>query len=170
MTGTTDTIYIWHGGQHPPEAMPIRQVYGYVFDQQARLVLLRDPAGIWNLPGGTPEHEDLGDHLATLEREVWEEVQVRLADPIYLGYQSVHIPGRTLYAQLRMAARLTVLGDRAPDPDHGLIHVRHRCGVAEAEELLSWGAAARPQIQAAARAAREHWGLGVDAPGPPLTD
>ncbi|WP_159945320.1 MULTISPECIES: NUDIX hydrolase [unclassified Nocardiopsis] len=170
MTDITDTTYVWHGGQHPPDGMAVKQVYGYVFDDQARLLLLRDPAGIWNLPGGTPEPQDGGDHLATLEREVWEEVQARLTDPVYLGYQTVHIPEQAPYAQLRMAARLTELGERAPDPDHGHVHVRHRCGVTEAEALLDWGRAAQPQIQTAAKAARERWGLDINAPVRSLTD
>ncbi|WP_231493905.1 NUDIX hydrolase [Nocardiopsis sp. CNT312] len=150
--------------------MAVKQVYGYVFDNQARVVLLRDPTGTWNLPGGTPETEDGGDPLATLEREVWEEVQVRLAGPVYLGYQTVHMPGRAPYAQLRMAACLTAAGERAPDPDHGRIHVRHRCGLVEAETLLGWGDVARPQIRSAAIAAQRCWALPIDTPGPPLTD
>jgi 8-oxo-dGTP pyrophosphatase MutT (NUDIX family) len=170
MTDTTDTIYTWHGGQRPSDGMMVRQVYGYVFDDQARVVLLRDRAGFWNLPGGTPEPQDQGDPLATLEREVWEEVQVRLTDPIYLGYQTVHRPGQEPYAQLRMAARLAVLGERAPDPDHGHVHVRRRCGVAEAEKLLGWGVPAEPQIQAAAKAALRHWRLPLESPGSSLTD
>ncbi len=101
---------------------------------------------------------------------MWEEVQVGLTEPIYLGYQTVHRPGQEPYAQLRMAARLAVLGERASDPDHGRVHVRHRCGMAEAEALLGWGESAGPQIQAAAKAALGHWRLPLESPGSSLTD
>jgi 8-oxo-dGTP pyrophosphatase MutT (NUDIX family) len=45
-------------------------------------------------PGGTPEPFDDG-LAATLAREAFEENQVRIGpDPVYLGYQEVHEPGR----------------------------------------------------------------------------
>lgn len=128
--------YLWHGDQHPPIDLPITQVYGYVFDAQGRVVIFQDE-GVWNLPGGSPEAWEEEDRVATLVREVWEKVQVRLEDPVYLGYQSVgEFGGPPLRAQLRMAARLVEVGERAPDPDNGRVYVRHRCSLPEAERLL----------------------------------
>ena len=161
MTTTDEVSYTWHEAVHPPAAMEVTQVYGYVFDALGRVVVLRDThIGAWNLPGGTPEEVDGGDRVATLVREVAEEVQVTLTGPVYLGYQQVDRPGRAPYAQLRMAAHLGRLDARAPDPDNGRVHVRRLCPVNEAAELLGWGPPAAPQIKCAAVTAVA-WGLPV---------
>lgn len=162
--------YLWHGDRHPPADLPITQVYGYVFDDQGRVVILQDE-GVWNAPGGTPEPEIDLNSVATLEREVWEEVQVRFDDPVYLGYQSVGEDGwPPLRAQLRMAARLVEVGERAPDPDNGRVHVRHRCSLPEAEHLLNWGAPAREQFKRAAKVAERRWRIPVHDQAPAVTD
>ncbi|SIO89116.1 NUDIX hydrolase [Nocardiopsis sp. JB363] len=156
--------YLWHGDEYPPADLPITQVYGYVFDDLGRVVVLYDEElGAWNLPGGTPEPEIDQDSVATLEREVWEEVQVRFDDPVYLGYQSVsEAGGPPLRAQLRMAARLVEVGERTPDPDNGRVHIRRRCSLPEAERLLDWGAPAQEQFKGAAKVAEQRWRLPVD--------
>ncbi|MEU3306036.1 NUDIX hydrolase [Nocardiopsis sp. NPDC006832] len=151
--------YLWHGDQYPPADLPVTQVYGYVFDDLGRVVVLYDEEpGAWNLPGGTPEPEIDQGSVATLEREVWEEVQVRFDDAVYLGYQSVsEADERPLRAQLRMAARLVAVGERAPDPDNGRVHIRRRCSLPETERLLDWGAPAREQFKRAAKVAEQRW-------------
>lgn len=139
MTEQTDLTYIWHADQRPPVDLPVTQVYGYIVDDQGRVVIFQDQ-GLWDLPGGSPEAWEGEDRIATLVREVWEEVQVRFEDPVYLAYQSVaEAGGPPLRAQLRMVARLVEAGERAPDPDNGRMYVRHRCSLPEAERLLNWG-------------------------------
>lgn len=162
--------YLWHGGQHPPTGLPITQVYGYVFDARGRVVIFQDER-VWNLPGGSPETWEGEDRVATLVREVWEEVQVRFEDPVYLGYQSVgESGGPPQRAQLRMAARLTEAGERAPDPDNGRLYVRHRCSLPEAEHLLNWGAPAQEQFKRAAKVAERWWRVPVHDQAPAVTD
>lgn len=172
MSQTDAVSYTWHEADQPPAGWPVRQVYGYVFDTRARLVVFYDAAaGVWNLPGGTPEPHRDRDRVATLVREVWEEVQVTIADdPVYLGYQAVHRPGTEPYAQLRMAARLERLGEREPDPDKGRVHPRRLCPFDEAVELLAWGTPAQAQFRCAALTAEQRWGLPVGAPAPTHTD
>ncbi|RNL86998.1 NUDIX hydrolase [Halostreptopolyspora alba] len=150
-------VYRWHEGVSPPASMRISQVYGYLFDDHGRVVVFQDGPD-WGLPGGTPEPTD-GGHVATLVREVREEVQVEIVDPVYLGYQEVQRPGVEPYAQLRMAARITRFLAREPDPDTGRVHVRRRCSVAEALALLDWGRATEEQAKAAARIASARWRL-----------
>lgn len=164
--------YLWHGHEYPPADLPITQVYGYVFDDLGRMVVLYDEGlGVWNLPGGTPEPEIDQDSVATLEREVWEEVQVRFGDAVYLGYQSVsEAGGPPLRAQLRMVARSVEVGERAPDPDNGRVHLRRRCSLSEAERLLDWGAPAQEQFKEAARVAEQRWRLPVDDQALAVTD
>lgn len=165
----SEPSYTWHEAAHPPAGMPVMQVYGYLFDDLGRLVVHYDEGpGTWNLPGGTPEKADGGDLVATLVREVAEEVQASITNPVYLGYQQVVRPGRAPYAQLRMAARLDRLHARTPDPDSGRVHVRRLCPLGEAVELLGWGSPAEPQIKCAAVAA-EGWGLPVGLPAPTHT-
>ena len=54
------------------------------------------------------------DMEATLARESFEENQVRIAPgPVYLGYQEVIEPGRSPYAQVRMAGIITRVRTRA---------------------------------------------------------
>ncbi|RKS09295.1 NUDIX domain-containing protein [Nocardiopsis sp. Huas11] len=129
-----------------------------------------DGSGTWNLPGGTPEPRDGGDEVATLVREVWEEVQVTFTDSVYLGHQTVHRPGTEPYAQLRMAARLDRLGEREPDPDHGRIHTRRVSPLHQAVSLLGWGPPAKAQFRCAAMTAERRWGLPVGAPAPACID
>ncbi|GAA1101882.1 NUDIX domain-containing protein [Nocardiopsis composta] len=167
MHETQQPVYLWHEAVQPPEGMQVRQVYGYIFDALGRTVVLCDD-GRWNLPGGTPEPED-ADREATLSREVWEEVQVEIADPVYLGFQEVRRAGSEPYAQLRMAARLSRLGPRAADPDKGRVHVRRLSPLPEAMELLGWGTAAEGQAKAAAHAAAG-WGLPVGSHQPSHVD
>lgn len=154
-----DVTYLWHEGVHPPAGMLVPQVYGYLFDDDGRVVAFRDGT-MWNLPGGTPELID-DDRVATLVREVREEVQIEIADPVYLGYQEVRRPGEEPYAQLRMVARVARLSPREPDPDKGRIHVRHLCSLTDAVALLGWGAAADQQAKAASRVAETRWRLPV---------
>ncbi|MEV2277671.1 NUDIX hydrolase [Nocardiopsis sp. NPDC049922] len=169
MSETNKVSYVWHEASPPPETQQITQVYAYIFDSQGRVVVLCDD-GVWNLPGGTPELEDGGDRVATLVREVWEEVQVTITDPVYLGYQSVHRPSQEPYAQLRMAARLDTLGERAPDPDKGRVHVRRLCPFPEAVDLLGWGPSVDGQVKCAAVTAEQRWGLPVGSPAAVYTD
>lgn len=165
----SEPSYTWYEAAHPPMGMLVRQVYGYVFDDLGRLVVHYDAdLGAFNLPGGTPEEADGGDVVATLVREVAEEVQITISDPVYLGYQQVVRPGQAPYAQLRMAARLDRLHARAPDPDSGRVHVRRLCPLPEAAKLLGWGSPAEPQIKCAAVAA-QGWGLPVGSPAPTHT-
>ncbi|MFJ9554245.1 NUDIX domain-containing protein [Nocardiopsis sp. NPDC101807] len=159
MNSSDEVSLTWHSDEQPPADLPVRQVYGWVLDARARVVLLRD-LGRWNLPGGKPEPRDGGDLAATLRREVWEEVQVTLADPVYLGYQSVQGPGEP-FAQVRMAARLHRLAERAPDPDpdKNRIHERHLLPLDKALGLLDWGPPVLPQVAHLARVAAERWVL-----------
>lgn len=162
----SELSYTWYEALDPPVGMPVKQVYGYLFDELGRVVLLYDlDLGAWNLPGGSPEEDDGGDRAITLAREVEEEVQVSITNPTYLGYQMVDSADRAPYAQLRMAARLERLGPRTPDPDGGRVHARRLYPFPEAVELLGWGPSAERQFACAAATARG-WGLPVGSAQP----
>ncbi|ASU86234.1 NUDIX hydrolase [Nocardiopsis gilva YIM 90087] len=148
--------------------MEITQVYGWLVDGHGR-VMARIDDGHWGLPGGTPELYD-SDRVATLVREVDEEVQVRIADPVYLGYQEVLHPNHRSHAQLRMVARITELLPRRPDPDNGRIHGRILASFDAVLDGLNWGPSTEGQAECARRIAEARWGLPVMSPtaGPAL--
>lgn len=82
---------IWHE-KEPPKDMPVRQVYGIVFDEFGRTLLKSEQKhgkDFFSMFGGTPEPFDK-DRKATLKREFLEEANITLKDPIYLvGFQEI---------------------------------------------------------------------------------
>ncbi|CAM4081833.1 NUDIX hydrolase [Nocardiopsis rhodophaea] len=160
--------YRWHPDSAVPDGMKVTQVYGWLVDGHGR-VMARIDNGYWGLPGGTPEPFDT-DRVATLVREVDEEVQVRIADPVYLGYQEVVHPDLPPHAQLRMVARIVELLPRRPDPDNGRVHGRLLAPFDAVLDRLNWGPSSEGQAACARRIAEARWGLPVMSPtaGPAL--
>jgi 8-oxo-dGTP pyrophosphatase MutT (NUDIX family) len=164
MASASGVRYWWHEAP-PPAELEITQVYGYLLCPRTGRVLVQDDAGVFNLPGGTPEPGDAG-LAGTLAREAFEENQVRVGVTAYLGYQEVHRPGRVAYAQVRMAGVIEEFAVRAPDPDGGRIYRRLMVPLAKAPGVLGWGEPAVAQVRAVSRVAGQEWGLPVDAPAP----
>jgi len=151
------TTYTWYF-EPVPTHLPFRQVWGYCFDGQGRVLLRVDQDGC-GLPGGRPEPGEAG-FAETLIREDMEETQTLLSQISYLGYQEVDDEdGSPLYAQVRMIALITEIRPAAPDPDTGSVHGRLLAGAARAEELLAWGENGRPQIAAAMALAQDRLGV-----------
>lgn len=64
--------------------------FGFVFDDDGRVLLVRHPTRGWELPGG---HIDEGeDACHAFEREVAEEGRVRVRDVRLLGYRRNVVP------------------------------------------------------------------------------
>jgi len=139
-----------------PDGVPVRQVYGILFDRSGR-VLLQDDEGRCNLPGGTPEPVDAG-LLGTLERECMEESQVRVSDVVPLGYQLVEEDGE-VYAQVRMAGLIKELCPVAADPCTGRVYRRLMVAPLRAPDLLGWGSRGEAQFAAAAALASRRWDI-----------
>jgi 8-oxo-dGTP diphosphatase len=127
---------------------------------------VQDSANPRASPGGTPEDWD-ADLTATLEREAFEENQMRVGETAYLGYQEVHRAGRPAYAQVRMAGVIGAFEPRAPDPDRGRVYRRLMTSLEAAPAVLGWGEPAVLQARAAARVARACWYFPVDSPSEP---
>jgi len=131
------TIFIWNKGEVPQE-MEIRQVYGVLFDDNGNILLMKD-GDRYSLAGGTPENFD-SDIEATLRRELIEEINTTIKNPVLVGYQSVDDEdGSPLYAQVRMAALIDKIGEAKPDIDNGKTYERALVTPAKAIELLNWG-------------------------------
>jgi 8-oxo-dGTP pyrophosphatase MutT (NUDIX family) len=153
----------WVAGEPVPAGIPVRQVYGILYDRQGR-VLLQDDGGRYNLPGGTPEPSD-ADLLGTLTRECMEESQVRVSDAVPVGYQLVEEDGE-IYAQVRMAGLIKELCPVAADPCTGRAYRRLMIAPLQAPDLLGWGPRGEAQLADATALAGERWGLAL-APGAP---
>ncbi|MFI6579474.1 NUDIX domain-containing protein [Nocardiopsis sp. NPDC050513] len=153
------TDFTWHTDPVPPD-MRVRQVYGFLFDEEGR-VLLRVEGSTSSLPGGRPEPQDT-DFGATLRREADEEVTADIGTPHYLGYQRVDDrDGTPPYAQVRMVARVNGLRESRPDPDTGRTYQREFVAPHVAADRLAWGEPGRLQVAAAAEAARSLLNLPV---------
>lgn len=149
--------FIWHEGGFPHD-MEIRQVYGVIFSHDGRVLLIEDN-GKYSLIGGHPEVSD-GGIEGTLHREVLEEVNITVKNPVLIGYQELDEEnGSHVYAQVRMAALIDYVGKKRPDSDNGKTYARLLVPPARAIELLGWGDMGYKQVTAACAVAEKMYGL-----------
>ena len=139
-----------------PEGLPVRQVYGFLFASDGR-VLIRVDGAKHSLPGGRPEPGE-STYADILRRETYEEVTADITEPHYIGYQRVD-DGISPYAQVRMVASLAKVYPAAPDPDNGRTYRRLLVHPCRAGDLLNWGTSGHKQASAAAEAAIAVLGL-----------
>ena len=140
-----------------PNYLEIRQVYGFIFNFDGRILLLEDQ-GEYNLPGGKSEK---GESLAeTLIREVLEEVQITISSSTYLGYQ--FISAKEEFAQVRLVAWIDKVLQEAPDPSTGRQYKRLLVPPIQVSELLKWGESGDKQVASAIATASK---LGVNWDG-----
>lgn len=152
--------FTWHTTPVPDDTQ-VRQVYGFLFVDDGRL-LIRVDGHKHSLPGGRPESGET-TYAAVLRREALEEVTVDIDKPYYLGYQQANEhDGTPPYAQIRMIARITAVYPAAPDPDNGRTYHRLLVHPRKAGDLLNWGQVGHQQATAAAQAAVTVLGLPGD--------
>ena len=144
-----------------PRGLEVRQVYGFIFSSDGRILLLEDE-GQFNLPGGKPDN---GESFAeTLIREAEEEVQVTIASIEYLGYQLIAADER--FAQVRLVALVDQIRRPAADPSTGRHYTRFWVPPTHSNGLLKWGTSGDEQVASAIAAVSR---LGVSWGGNPLT-
>ena len=131
-----------------PRGLEVRQVYGFIFSSDGRILLLEDE-GQYNLPGGKPENSESINE--TLIREALEEGQVVISSPEYLGYQ--FIEGNDEYAQVRLVASMERILPSASDPSTGRHYSRLWVPPILANDLLTWGVSGDQQLATAIAAA-----------------
>jgi hypothetical protein len=147
----------WFDGE-VPENIKITQVYGLVFSKDGRM-LMRIEDGKYSLAGGTPESYD-ANKIATLKRELIEEVNTTIYEPIMVGYQLVNEEnGTPPYAQVRMTAIIDTVGSVKPDPDTGKTYQRLLTSPSRVIDLLGWGEVGKLQVEAATRVAKDKLGI-----------
>ena len=145
-----------------PEGMEIRQVYGIIFTDDGRVMLITENEANhikYSLAGGRPEVYDK-DMEDTCRRELIEEINTTIDKPIYVGYQLVdEQDGTPLYAQVRMAAMIRSVGPIRPDLDNGKIYGRFLTAPDRAAVLLNWGEVGEKQIRRAAEIMKNQFGV-----------
>lgn len=127
-----------------PTGLEVRQVYGFVFSADGRILVLEDE-GSFNLPGGKPENGESLDE--TLVRETFEEIQTTIHSVGYLGFQLVN--GIEKFAQVRLLASIDKILPANTDPSTGRRYRRVLIPPTELNELLGWGDSGERQIASA---------------------
>jgi 8-oxo-dGTP diphosphatase len=130
-----------------PVQLQVRQVYGFIFDMDGR-ILVQDDERRHNLPGGKPSEGE--GFVETLTREAIEESQAIFKWTNYLGYQRVQ--GDEEFAQVRYAALLDHLLPAAKDPASGRQYGRFWVPPMSVNALLGWGDSGALQVEAAVKA------------------
>lgn len=155
----------WHE-KEVPSNLKIRQVYGVLFTNDKRILLMKkmiDNKPFYSLSGGTPESYD-ENLVATLRRELVEEINTTIEDPIYLGYQEVDFEnGTEPFAQVRMVAKIRTIGEPLPDPDSGITYDRILTPPKFAGKTLNWGEIGNRIIEIATIVAEENFTFGNES-------
>ncbi len=139
--------FTWYPGNDLSKYSPYTQVYGVVFNSEGKILIQRVGDKAWCLPGGTVEDGETAED--TLRREVIEEADVSINNPILLGGQRVLFmdkpnpnpkrgEGNDFY-QLRYYAEVEELLEQTPDPDNGQIHERLFVDPSEITSYFDWG-------------------------------
>ena len=113
--------FIWHKSSNFLSLKPITQIYGVCFDNKGNILIIRTPNVNWNIPGGTPENNEIPEQ--TLKRELKEEVDVTIGKNAMIGYYEVVSDKSTIY-QLRFAALLNEKKPLTIDPALGVVNER----------------------------------------------
>lgn len=154
-------IITWENGS-VPEGMEIKQVYGLIFTEDGRIMLRTEqkPDSVkFSLAGGHPEPFDDGIE-ETCRRELIEEINTTIHQPIYVGYQLIdEEDGTPFYAQVRMAAVIDSIGPMKPDPDNGKIYGRFLTSPDRASKLFNWGDVGDAQIHRAVEIVGREYGI-----------
>ena len=149
----------WHE-EEVPKDLQIKQVYGVLFSNDQRILLMKKMLNgkpFFSLSGGTPEVFD-ENLVATLKRELLEEINTTIDKPIYLGYQKVDLEnGEKPFAQVRMVAKILKIGKRQPDPDSGITYERLLIPPKDAGKTLNWGEIGSKIIEKATTTAKENF-------------
>ena len=123
---------------------PVTQVYGIIFNDKGEILVCREkPEDRWQIPGGSPENTE--SSLETLQRELKEEVDVKVKSATPLGVQKVEMPGNPnkevgeLFYQVRYVALLDKLEEQTPDPDRGNVWERIFVPAKEIKNYIKWG-------------------------------
>lgn len=136
--------FTWFSGGKPNDYLPYTQVYGVCFDKRGD-ILIHGINGNWGLPGGTVEKNE--SPIATLKRELLEEADVAIKNPVFLGAQSVEVlngvitgrkKGNDVFYQLRYYCEAVNILPQTPDPDNDIVHDRLFVDPKDITKYFNW--------------------------------
>lgn len=104
--------YIWHKDTNFQLNDQITQIYGVCFDQNGKILIIKEVGKEWNIPGGKPESNETP--IQTLKRELVEETGAEIDKFQMIGYFEVVSYNPTIY-QLRFACRVKAINKPSPD-------------------------------------------------------
>lgn len=98
---------------------PITQVYAFCFNNDGKIMLVKDPfKEFWNLPGGKPIEKET--YIETLIREVNEEATCVIENIKILGAIKItFLDNKEEFYQLRCVAKIKKINKQTIDPDRG---------------------------------------------------
>ncbi len=119
---------------------PVTQVYGICFNGNKEILISRQKGReSWAISGGTPEANETIEE--TLEREMVEEIDVKIKNIKILGVQKVEPleePSQVKY-QVRCICEVDELLPQTPDPDGGKIWERKFVPAKDVTRYVKWG-------------------------------
>ncbi len=140
--------FTWIPGDDHEKYRPFTQIYGVCFNDKGQILIQKVEDSDWCLAGGTVEEGESPEE--TLRRELIEETNVTIKNPIMLGGQKVEFinghnphPKRgegDIFYQLRYYCEVDELLPQTPDPDNGKVHDRLFVEPSEITKYFDWGA------------------------------
>lgn len=139
--------FTWYPGNDLEKFQPFVQVYGVCFNAEGKMLIQRRDGSDWCLAGGTVEAGETPEE--TLRREIIEEADVTIKNPILLGGQRVQFPGGKNpnpgkrggddFYQLRYYCEVDEVLPQTPDPDTDIINDRLFVDPAKITDYFDWG-------------------------------
>lgn len=101
---------------------PITQVYWVCFDQDGKILIIKEKWKPRNIPWWTPEFWETP--IQTLYRELLEEADVRVWKNQMIGYSKVLLDNDSIIYQLRFACIIDKIEKQTIDPANNKINNR----------------------------------------------
>lgn len=122
---------------------PLRQVYGFFFNDEGKLLINDDGKGNWRLPGGTIEKDE--NWKDSIIRESLEEADVTLDEDSLKIFGVIQMTPKSITCKrpehylLRASGRIKETREQTPDPDSGLICQRKFINPNDFSKHIKWG-------------------------------
>ena len=147
-------MFTWVKGEVPSD-LKVTQVYGIVFSDDGRILLMLDEES-FKLTGGHPLDNE--SYEETLKREFIEELNIEIDNLEYLGYLKVEENGNT-YAQVRLIGKIKKVNENRPDTDSGKLYTRILISQDRVKSCLKYGDAGDKMLDDAINQANIKYGF-----------
>lgn len=141
----------WSDETNFEELENVTQVYGFVFDEENKLCVIKCKGhDNWALPGGEPENYDKSFN-DVLIREVDEEADLDIKDIQRIGYLKVWKRGfpEKIFHQLRYISRVNKIREQTKDPAYNSINEREFINLEDFNKYVNWGESGEFQLNKA---------------------